>query len=262
MNNISWNKLVKNHVRSVVFGFFKDCRFNTFLDIPGEGCLSTIEAYQQKAILKRTTILWAEKYRKISSNIDDTLSVFGFKDKISYIGDVVKFYPGNTPIDLVNLDTMGQFTPELALYIRDGITFSDGAGFSITVHHHGTRRMSNFLEAANRFFYEKKFTTECFSGKTVKLKPHQFPGIIDDPVEIRWHDKNVGAIYGLLKLISFQEYNFNLETIIIYGEKPQENNMVTYVFSNITRKPQTGIRNIAARKAASTKVLNTIRKLM
>lgn len=239
----------------MVFSFFRGARFSTFFDIPGMGCLSTLEAYRLKVIYKRTTILWAERCRDTANGISSKLKELGFKNTIPCVGDVSKLR-SDTPIDFVNLDLMGQVTENLITYIRDGIRFADGAGFSLNVHHHGTRVKSNFLTAADDHFKTRPFTKECFRGKTIKLKPHQFPGVIDDTETIHYIDKSVNTIYGLLSKVALVGYNFKLETIIIYGETHQENNMVTFVISNITSK------SVRRNVSQSTKVLNAIRKLM
>ena len=259
MNTVSWDRLVKNYVRTMVFSFFRGARFSTFFDIPGEGCLSTIDAYRLKVIYKRTTILWAERCEIIGASISDKLKNLGFKNTIPCVGDVSTLHP-NVSIDFANLDLMGQVTENLMVYIRDGIRFSEGAGFSLNVHHHGTRVKSDFLTAADMYFKTRPFVKECFRGTTIKLKPHQFPGVIDDTERIQYVDKSVNAIYGLISKVALMEYNFKLEAIIIYGETHQENNMVTFVISNITRKPNK--RSVASYRAQSTKVLNAIGKLM
>lgn len=259
MNTTSWNRLVKNYVRTMVFSFFKGARFSTFFDIPGEGCLSTIEAHRLRVIYKRSTILWAERSKVIGASISDQLKTLGFKNTIPCVGDVSMLLP-DVPIDFANLDLMGQVTEGLMVYIRDKIRFSEGSGFSLNVHHHGTRVKSNFLTAADQYFGDKPFVAECFNGKTIKLKPHQFPGVIDNTECIRYTDKCVNTIYGLLSKVALMEYTFKLESIIIYGESHQENNMVTFVISNITRKPNK--RSVSSYRAQSTKILSAISKLM
>ncbi len=253
MNRNIWNRNVKNIVRSEFISVFKNRRLGSFYDIPGVGCLSPLEALNQDAVRHDADFWWAERDHESAIDIAKTLPLIGLKTIHDNFGDALSMYP-DSPIELVNLDLMCQLSEDIVSYLRY-FPFADDSGFSITIHHPRTRKPSDFLIASKRWFGGKKFE-ECFDGKTEKLKPHNIPGRVR-----RYNisnDSYVNTIYGLLSTVSFCEYDVRLEKIMIYGDDYIENNMVTFVFSGITKRLGTN----AGYKAHATKILKAIRKLM
>ena len=252
MSNNTWNRIVKNTVRYYTFLPFRGKKFGTIYDIPGWDCLSIDQALKLRVILKRSLILWAEQDQVTSTNIATTLKNWNLRKVSPNFKEALGIIP-NVPVDMVNLDLMCQFSKPMMRYISN-LPFSDGAGFSLTVHHPGTRKPSNYLVSSKRHFNGCKRLNEC-DGKVIKLKPHKG---IPNRVKSEHYDGDdyINAMYGLLTKVSFHEYDFELEKIMIYGDDARENNMVTFVFSNITKI--TNRRVVSARKAYATKIISAI----
>ncbi len=258
MCDITWDRYIKNLIRSETFSVFKNMRVSAFVDLMGVGCMSTIEALKNRAITKKTILAGSEKNLATWATINIKMGDLGFKHAHIRHGDVFNTeYSDAYPIGLLNLDLMDQFSERTMNYIMN-FPFEKNAGFAITVHHHKTRTKSRFLEVADSFYMDKIFP-ECFGGITEKIRPGKFKGSVSRVAQ--HNDQSVNTIYGLIKNVSLCQYDFDVKKIMIYSDHIHlPNNMVTFVFNNIRLKRNP--RSRASYKSYATKVTKHIRTMI